>query len=76
MSDDWGFYYTSTTNLGKVKTAMLKVAALDDTMRKTITEKADRIIAVIENEPKSWGWKLRARNGTKKLWYKEVSDWN
>ncbi|HEX2978870.1 MAG TPA: hypothetical protein VHO48_01280 [Anaerolineaceae bacterium] len=76
MSDDWGFFYTSTTNLGKVKTAMARVAALDETMRTTICAKADRILAVLENEPKSFGWKLRARTGASKQWYKEVSDWD
>jgi hypothetical protein len=75
MSDDWGFYFTTTTNLEHVKTAMLKVAALTDEMRSTITQKADAILAAIENEPKSLGWKFRARTGTKKIWYKEVSDW-
>jgi hypothetical protein len=76
MSGDWGFYYTSTTNLGKIKTAMLKVAALTDDMRSVIAGKADQLLKAIEDEPKSWQWKLRAKTGTKKMWYKEVSDWN
>lgn len=76
MSDDWGFCYTTTTNLGRVKTAMTKVAALTDEMRTVIGQKADAILAAIENEPKSIKWKLRARTGPGKIWYKEVSDWN
>lgn len=75
MADDWGFYYTSTTNLGKVKGHMEMVKALTPEMCQTIAAQADRILAAIENEPKSFGWKLRARTGTKKMWYKEVSDW-
>jgi len=75
MADDWGFFHTSTTNLGRVKAAMEKVAALSTEMRRTIGGKADRILEAIEAEPKSWGWKLRARTGTKKIWYKEVTDW-
>jgi len=74
MSDDWGFYYTSTTNLGRVKTAMAQVAVLTDEMRSAIQEKADRILAALEGEPKSWKWKLRAKTGTKQIWYKEVYD--
>jgi hypothetical protein len=76
MADDWGFYYTSTINLGRVKAEMAQVAVLSGDQRKTIAEKADRLLAAIENEPKSWGWKLRARTGAKKIWYKEVSDWS
>src|SRR5512136_1455900 len=30
FADDWGFYHTATTNLAKVKTAMVGVAALSD----------------------------------------------
>jgi len=75
MADDWGFYYTTTTNLGRVKNAMQGVAVLSDEMRQVISQKADTISDAIEKEPKSWKWKLRARTGTKKIWYNEVSDW-
>jgi hypothetical protein len=75
MSDDWGFYYTSTTNLGKVKTAAEGVPALTDQHRLTIRENADQITQAIEDAPKSGRWKGRAKVGTKKIWYNEVSDW-
>jgi hypothetical protein len=75
MSNDWGFYYTSTMNLGKVMTAAESVAALTDQHRKVIREKANHILQTIENAPKSGKWKGRAKVGTKKQWYNEVSDW-
>jgi len=75
LSDDWGFYHTATTNLERVKTAMADVAALADEQRATIGQKANRILQTVEEEPKSGKWKRRAKNGTKKLWYNEVSDW-
>jgi hypothetical protein len=75
MSDDWGFYYTSTTNLQRIKTAMAGVAALTDQQRTTIGEKADRVLQSIENAPKSGKWNGRAKVGAKKIWYNEVSDW-
>ena len=31
-------------------------------------------LAIIEKEPKSVGWKLRARVGTKKQWYNDVEE--
>jgi hypothetical protein len=43
-------------------------------MGSAIAENADRLIAAIETEPKSWKWKLRAKTGTKQIWYKEVYD--
>ncbi len=75
MSDDWGFCYTATTNLGKVKDAMEKVAALSAEQRTTIGQRADQLLQAIEAAPKSGRWKGRARTGTRKIWYSEVSDW-
>jgi hypothetical protein len=75
MSDDWGFYYTSTTNLDKIKSASGIVSALTDQHRAIIAMKADQLIRAIENEPKTGKWKGRAKVGTKKPWYNEVSDW-
>jgi hypothetical protein len=76
FADDWGFYYTATTNLQKVKTAMMNVTVLDDSQRDAIGQTADRLLQRIESEPKSGKWKKRAQTGTKKLWYNEVSDWS
>jgi hypothetical protein len=75
LADDWGFYYTATTNLDRIKSVMADVAALSEEQRATIGEKADRILQYIENEPKSGKWKRRAKVGTRKPWYNEVSDW-
>jgi hypothetical protein len=75
LADDWGFYHTATTNLGGIKSAMTDVAALNEGQRATIGEKVDNVLQHIENEPKSGKWKRRAKAGTKKPWYNEVSDW-
>ncbi len=75
MSEDWGFYYTATTNLGRVRAAVDEVKALEDVQRGKICEQAALLLKRIEDAPKSWGWKNRAKVGTRKLWYKEVSDW-
>ena len=75
MSDDWGFYHTSTTNLEKIKNATRNVAALTDEHRVVITKKVDDVLSMIENAPKSGKWKGRAKVGSKKVWYNEVSDW-
>jgi hypothetical protein len=75
MSDDWGFYYTATTNLEKVKEASSQVAALTEEHRAVIRANADRLRGLMENMPKSGRWKAREKIGTKKIWYNEVSDW-
>jgi hypothetical protein len=75
MANDWGFYYTSTMNLKKVKDAADGVKALTDENRATIRVQADLILKHIEDAPKSFGWKIRANTGTRKIWYNEVQDW-
>ncbi|HVP21766.1 MAG TPA: hypothetical protein VMS73_07885 [Anaerolineaceae bacterium] len=75
MSDDWGFYYTATTNLKKIKDATASVAALDDQQRAIICDKADQVIQRIEVAPKTGNWQRRAKVGTAKPWYNLVEDW-
>jgi hypothetical protein len=75
FSDDWGFYYTGTNNLIKIKEATAGVKALTDEQCGIISEKVDQLLRILEDTPKSGNWKNRAKKGTNKLWYKEVSDW-
>ena len=75
FSDDWGFYHTATTNLMHIKEAMAGVKALTEEQRGSIAIKADALLKVIEETPKSGKWKSRAKTGTSKPWYKEVADW-
>jgi hypothetical protein len=75
ISEDWGFYYTATTNLNKIKEAMRDVAVLNDGQRVVIDGKITEFLKMIEDSPKSGKWKSRARIGTSKPWYQDVSDW-
>jgi hypothetical protein len=75
FAEDWGFYYTATMNLQKVKEAMSGVKVLSTEQRKTIADKVEYFLKYLEDTPKSGKWKGRAKTGTSKPWYKEVSDW-
>ena len=75
FSDDWGFYFTATTNLKKIKEAMTQVGALNDEHRAVIGEKVNSFLKYIEDTPKTGKWKNRAKTGASKPWYQEVSDW-
>ncbi len=75
FSEDWGFYYTATTNLKKIKEALVGVNALSGDQREKITAKADTFLELIEDTPKSGKWMSRAKTGTSKPWYQDVSDW-
>ena len=72
LARDWGFYYTVTTNLGKIRELMPSYDSLTDEDRADVNAKLDTLLARIEQEPKSGGWKMRAKVGTKKKWYTDV----
>ena len=74
LAKDWGFYYTVTENLKKVKDAISRYDAFDKEDHKDISAKVDKLLGAIEQEPKSLGWKMRAKIGTKQRWYNEVED--
>lgn len=74
MAKDWGFYYTSTTNLNKVKSMLGNYEALSSSDRDVIAGRIDGLLDAIEKEPKSVGWKVRAKVGTKKQWYNDVEE--
>ncbi|HEY6283872.1 MAG TPA: hypothetical protein VIW22_08115, partial [Nitrososphaerales archaeon] len=83
LSDDWGFYYTATTNLKKILALMRDLDAkgqevhidpsrISTEERADIAGKIERILKSIEDHPKSFGWKARSKLGTKKQWYRDV----
>jgi hypothetical protein len=76
LADDWGFWYTATTNFGRVKTHVDGVGAFDDAQKAYIKQRCDEFLARIEAEPKTKDWNKRAKKGTDKLWYNtNFSDW-
>lgn len=75
LTSDWGFYYTVTANLQKVKDFARNSDTLTENDKTVISERVDKILNYIKEQPKSLSWNLRARIGTKKQWYNEVEDW-
>jgi hypothetical protein len=73
LASDWGFYYTATTNLAKISEAVAQMASLQESDKNRISENIKQLTAAIESRPKTLGWKARARVGTKKKWYRDVS---
>ena len=83
LSNDWGFYYTATTNLKRIltitrdldnlgKDVNIDPSKIPSSEREDIITKTERLLKAIEDHPKSLGWKIRARVGTVKKWYNEV----
>jgi hypothetical protein len=74
LSGDWGFYYTVTTNLNKIKERLPKYPRLSEEDAKNVSMKIDSLLQTIENKPKSSSWKIRAKIGARKQWYEDVEE--
>jgi hypothetical protein len=74
LNGDWGFWYTVTTNLNKVNIQKNQYDWLSDEDRAIIGSRIGKLLGIIESEPKTGGWKFRARIGTRKKWYTDVEE--
>ena len=77
LSQDWGFWYEATNNLNMVKYIakdMLAKGDIQETMYDKTLQKIGCLLQFIEKEPKTKDWIKRSQVGTKKPWYREVSD--
>ena len=71
---DWGWWRTLTMNLGKVGQMAASYEALGDDEKRRVSEQVEAALARIEREPKSFAWKMRARIGDRKKWYRDVGE--
>lgn len=74
MRRDWGFYYTFTTNLRRVPTYITEFPSMTPDQHVIVRSRIDALIKLIEDAPKTLSWKMRAKIGTRRLWYQEVSE--
>lgn len=74
MRQDWGFYYTFTTNLKRVPDHLEEFSSLREEGRGVIRGRVKDLLEAIEAAPKTFGWKMRAKIGTRSRWYQEVSE--
>ncbi len=67
-ANDWGLWRTFTANLDSLNDHLGRYD-LSDKDRQRITGRIQELQARIEEEPKSFGWKMRAKIGERKRWY-------
>jgi hypothetical protein len=74
MRQDWGFYYTFTTNLKRVPEYFGEFPSIQEHQRILVQDRVSALLEAIEAAPKTLGWKMRSKIGTRSLWYQEVSE--
>jgi hypothetical protein len=74
FSGDWGFYYTANLNFDKILGFLPRYEAFTSEYRETIAGRIAELREAIERKPKSAAWKMRARIGPRKKWYRDVAE--
>jgi hypothetical protein len=67
-ANDWGVYKTFTMNLSKLENSV-DIYGLSSSETDAVKARIRKLADMIEREPKSFAWKMRARVGEKKSWY-------
>ena len=73
LANDWGFSYTVSLNLPKIKEFLNKYPLTAED-KKIIIERIDKFQSVVESAPKTFQWKMRAKIGPSKKWYNVVEE--
>jgi hypothetical protein len=77
--DDWGVYKTFSINIDRLLST-IDDYGLEEGQKRLVVERASKLKKMIEDAPKSFKWRMRARVGERVQWYelpeadKEVVD--
>ena len=75
LSKDWGFYYTTSLNLEKIRKGLDRYKDLFTAKdNENINERLAHLGQMIESAPKSFAWKARAAIGPRVQWYNDVEE--
>ena len=74
MRKDWGFYYTTRSNLAKLTDSLPDHPALPADVAGSVRDRLSQLDDAIERAPKTQRWKLRARVGSRVKWYEDVEE--
>ncbi|MGI0090345.1 MAG: hypothetical protein ACREBS_01425 [Nitrososphaerales archaeon] len=67
-SSDWGIYKTIAVNLDRIL-SLLGSVSIPEHDKQVAAERILQLRRIVEDAPKSFGWKMRAKIGDKVKWY-------
>ena len=71
---DWGLWRTVTLSLDKVVALARSYPQLDTAARDRVGSQVSALAARLAAEPKTFGWRARARIGERKQWWTDVEE--
>ena len=69
---DWGLYHDVSRNLARCRAAV--AAARRGDGRAVAPARLDALRQAVDEQPKGWRWRLRARVGERLAWHDTVDD--
>ncbi len=77
LSDDWGFWYDATTNLGRLLNfvnSKVNEGKLSTSEKEVVESRVNKLLNIINEKPKTKNWVKRSIVGVSKPWYREVEE--
>jgi hypothetical protein len=74
LADDWGFWRTVTGNLALLDEMLEDYSQLAEEDRQVVRQRIHQLQECIENQPKTFRWRVRAKVGERVKWYKDVEE--
>ncbi len=74
LSNDWGFWKTTIINLEKISQYVKNANFFKEEDKSDILGKIELLLKIIDEKPKSFQWRMRAKIGEKRKWYKDVEE--
>ena len=74
MRRDWGFYTTASRNLELLSELLDSFELVPESVRSVVNERIETLVREMAGAPKSLGWRLRARVGTRLQWFEDVDE--
>ena len=71
---DWGWWRTLTMNLRKVEQMAVSYGQLGDDEKQRVGKQVEQALERIDREPKGFTWRMRAKVGDRKKWYRDVGE--
>ena len=71
---NWGLWRTTTMNLEKVAQMVNGYRALSETEIAHVAAQVETALQRMDQEPKSFAWKMRSKIGDRVKWYQEVDE--
>lgn len=73
-AQDWGLWRTVTMNLEKVAQLGQSYAEMGAAEKAKMTAQVEAALQRIQQEPKTFGWKIRSKVGDRVKWYQDVDE--